>query len=435
MSIVNSVKGFVRTITGVLPLTLEGCVDEKSIIDYTIYGNSVQDGTPTPDTPVEVESVGEKTKNLFNYADYTTLTSYNGNDISANWLTIDGDLFYIKYDYYNGGCWLTPTKQWGLLAGTYTLSGKCKDNTIKENPNICYCGIRWSDDTRNAGWGKINSNDGEWYNFSYTFTITEDKTVKGIYLQNNGATAKSSICFTNIQLEEGSTATDYEPYGYKIPIKVSGKNLLSPQKWVSGQHLDGIIVYPNVDYITSMGENYIEANLAAWQGVASEKFEYAKVNTVGFKINKNRVVDDYTIYYIGLQGYDVDGKKTIFKQLSTSVVADKEYVFKKNNGDFVFGLTTKSVRLCILSRSQAITGLRVYDFYSTNDTATTYEPYHEPITTNIYLDEPLGAGQSINYKKDGLPTIPTFKGTSIISADTTVQPSNAEIEYYSNVKE
>ena len=59
MSIVNSVKGFVRNITGVFPLTLPNCVDSKSIIDYTIYGNSVQDGTPTPTTPIEVESVGE----------------------------------------------------------------------------------------------------------------------------------------------------------------------------------------------------------------------------------------------------------------------------------------------------------------------------------------------------------------------------------------
>lgn len=59
MSIVNRIKGFIRTITGVLSLTLEGCVDEESIIDYTLYGQSVQNGTPTPDTPVDVESVGE----------------------------------------------------------------------------------------------------------------------------------------------------------------------------------------------------------------------------------------------------------------------------------------------------------------------------------------------------------------------------------------
>lgn len=59
MSIVNRVKGFIRTITGTLPLTLANCVDEESIIDYTLYGQSVQNGTPTPETPIEVESVGE----------------------------------------------------------------------------------------------------------------------------------------------------------------------------------------------------------------------------------------------------------------------------------------------------------------------------------------------------------------------------------------
>ena len=59
MSIVNRVKGFIRTITGALPLTLESCVDEKSVTYYKLYGQSVQNGTPMPDTPIEVESVGE----------------------------------------------------------------------------------------------------------------------------------------------------------------------------------------------------------------------------------------------------------------------------------------------------------------------------------------------------------------------------------------
>lgn len=59
MSIVNSVKGFVRKISGMSPLTLPDCVDNDSLINYTIDGNSVQNGEPTPDTPIEVESVGE----------------------------------------------------------------------------------------------------------------------------------------------------------------------------------------------------------------------------------------------------------------------------------------------------------------------------------------------------------------------------------------
>ena len=59
MSIVNGIKGFVRTISGKFPLTLPHCVDGKSIIDYKIYGNSVQNGTPSPTNYVEVESVGD----------------------------------------------------------------------------------------------------------------------------------------------------------------------------------------------------------------------------------------------------------------------------------------------------------------------------------------------------------------------------------------
>ena len=33
-----------------------------------------------------------------------------------------------------------------------------------------------------------------------------------------------------------------------------------------------------------------------------------------------------------------------------------------------------------------------------------------------------------------LPKLPTFRGTSILNADTTTQPSDAEITYYSTLK-
>ena len=46
------------TVSGKPPLTLEKSVG-KDLEDYKIYGESVQDGTPTPETPIEVESVGD----------------------------------------------------------------------------------------------------------------------------------------------------------------------------------------------------------------------------------------------------------------------------------------------------------------------------------------------------------------------------------------
>lgn len=83
MSVVNSVKGFVRNITGVFPLTLTNCVDSRSIIDYTMYGNSVQNGTPTPDNPIEVESVGEFDESTGKYKIPIKVSS-NGKTVTTN---------------------------------------------------------------------------------------------------------------------------------------------------------------------------------------------------------------------------------------------------------------------------------------------------------------------------------------------------------------
>ena len=63
-----------------VPLVMESCVNNKKMKQFEVYGNSVQDGTPTPENPIEVESVGEfdadvgkykvpvvvKGKNIFN---------------------------------------------------------------------------------------------------------------------------------------------------------------------------------------------------------------------------------------------------------------------------------------------------------------------------------------------------------------------------------
>ena len=42
MSIVNKIKGFVRTVSGTPPIILEDCVDDQSVINYQIYGNTIQ---------------------------------------------------------------------------------------------------------------------------------------------------------------------------------------------------------------------------------------------------------------------------------------------------------------------------------------------------------------------------------------------------------
>ena len=73
-------------------------------------------------------------------------------------------------------------------------------------------------------------------------------------------------------------------------------------------------------------------------------------------------------------------------------------------------------------------------------TATPYEPYHEPITTPIYLPAPLYSGEVMRSdgtitRSDGTtetftaPQIPTLNGTTVIDVDTAVKPESMTIKY------
>ena len=54
------------------PLTMNNCKANKRMKQLEIYGNSFQDGTPTPDAPIEVQSVGELVTDVndVNYGKY-----------------------------------------------------------------------------------------------------------------------------------------------------------------------------------------------------------------------------------------------------------------------------------------------------------------------------------------------------------------------------
>ena len=50
---------------------------EDEVSNYRIYGNSIQDGTPSPTNPVEIQSVGDRTKNLLNKNNIVRADSLN----------------------------------------------------------------------------------------------------------------------------------------------------------------------------------------------------------------------------------------------------------------------------------------------------------------------------------------------------------------------
>lgn len=383
MSIVNRVKGFIRTVTGVFPLTLANCVDEESIIDYTLYGNSVQDDTTVSEAPVGVESVGERTRNILNPSNFTggIIVEYNGvrcykyrDGAKSNFSYTDNFKENTRYTFtirvYGGDNSKNTTVRFYYTDGTYNTQQIYKPNTV------------------------------------YRFTTTAGKTLQKI-VGGDAWNIERYIDLTVTQLENGTIATGYEPYGYKIPVTVSGKNILK------------------FSYINSALNSYAGLNITGHKDGS-------------ITINGTCTGDAQLAF-----SPQTPFLKSTSCRLYVTPTADDKYLVHTYNGHKA---TKNGVHISLLNdinkiylkvlKGAMFDNFTIYPMMiKGGKIGEEWEPYHEPITTNIYLDEPLGAGQSINYKKDGLPPIPTFNGTSIISADTTVRPSNAEIEYYSNVKE
>ena len=312
---------------------------------YKIYGNSIQNGTPKPETPIEVESVGDKTKNLFN------------NDTSL--------LEQVTYYTSSGSTGTRIGYKILLPPGTYTAHAEGTANT-----QYIY--------------GCINSSAGEFISTAHivvhnelrtqTFTINEGDI---LYLYNGSSNlvvnvAKELFSSFNIQIEEGSTATDYEPYGkYKIPVKVSGKNLFNKDNFV-----DGTQEKRQYDEDGNEVIFYRDAN-GALSNFLSRDIEF-KENTVYTLSLKIKASNGVRIPRIGI--YYTDG---------TYQVLDKT----PNNNEYnYYSITSQSGKTISKIGSENAWGVYGYILMNSiqieeGSTATDYES--PAIIKNIYLNEPL----------------------------------------------
>lgn len=153
-----------------------------------LIGNSTQGENPSPDNPQEIKSAGRKSKNLFNKN--TAKQGYEfpsvANDVETpreRWFV--SDFMPVK----SGAKYFISGKGTGAGCKMYN-----KDKVFVKNVQ--------------AHFGVI--------------TIEDNIT----YFRINGEIKD----LDKIQVEEGIVATDYEPYGYLLDVKVTGKNLFDREK-------------------------------------------------------------------------------------------------------------------------------------------------------------------------------------------------------------
>lgn len=320
-------QGFTREISGIPPLTLDAI--GKPLTEYRIYGNSVQDGTPSPENPIDVQSVGDKTANLFNENDVTY----------GYWITNIGDVSndVISARYNRDIAVITGkticVRAYGERPFNIAIGYYDADNTFVLRITSM-SGSLVSTPPANAAYGVVYVASDE---IQSTVPITPEK-----------------LASYKIMLTYGDS-TAYEPYGYKIPVVVTGKNLFDKAN----------TQWTNNSYLSETGELVEDSS---WR-----VYDYIPVRGMVFTIN-NQIGNVPCICLYDANKNLIAAQKYGGKKVTTITATEMAHYcrFSLYNG----------------SDSSPVIPLDILQLELGSE-STPYEPYHEPITTNIYLNEPL----------------------------------------------
>ena len=271
--------------------------------------------------------------------------------------------------------------------GTFTLSTTCPKQDNSSATNLFFL-------SGNVSTGANSSTNGVYNNHPVTVASLNGYVTIGYRAQSYDPRNYQTM------LNEGTTALPYEPYGYKVPVVISGKNLL--QNNATSQTVNGVTFTVNND-------KSITCNGTA-TGTAS-----ITINTI-FSINSTKI-----------SGCPMGGSWSSFELDLLNINTNNVDVMDTGNGGVIQNENSYRVRIRIAS-GYTCDNLTFYPMIRKVDIEDdTYEPYHEPITTNIYLDEPIEENESISLSDTNI-NIPTIRGTNILSFETTVQPSKVLIK-------
>lgn len=371
-------RGYARTATG-NPILLS---QVRSMANLSVLGNSAQSGTPSPDNPVEVVGSGERTGNLF---DISQITSKNGG-------YVDNNKIYIKNYSFTSG--ISPQKfleMTGLQIGdTFTCraqytqmqdysSGARYVNFIPKRSGLIGLTLfdYSSSSDKNNGF-RVSTIPSDFNNDNYY----------GLYFYggNISTPVESEIRATwnNFAIYKGAYDTEtlppYEPYGYKVAVQASGRNLFNINSIISNNNITNngneIVINAKRVYSDLKPSEFMEmTGLKPGDKFTSRCKTNVTAGTDGSAcriifINNSSGAAVYIFY-----GYSV---KTISIPADFSDNGYSTLVFDGvENGDSTFA------------------NLMVFKGAYTADTLPPYESYKPPQTFNVYMSKPLhGVGDA-----------------------------------------
>lgn len=216
-AVLSAASTILKTITGLAPLLL-GDALASPIHSLTQYGKCTQDGTPTPDAPVDIVTNNGVLKYSANMADVNEQTALVGYYISAQGAVLP--------DSYN---WV------------YKLFIPCKPNTtytLSMSQSVYFVSISEYSAPENSGF-VIRKTGSTGTNTSLTITTGANTNFLRFGANVDRAPVPlEEVLGINWMLNLGGTAMDYQPYveggiytdGTPEVLTVSGINLLDPSE-------------------------------------------------------------------------------------------------------------------------------------------------------------------------------------------------------------
>lgn len=338
------------------PLTLP---DIKKLKTLSILGNSTQDGTPSPDNPVDVVGTGERTGNLFDISQVgDTNTLYNdGEKLKVTAYSNSTNLSVEKFLAMTGlrpGDVFTVARQYEVINGT---------------ANSATGSIRFN---KKDGSGQFLIIPG---NKDVAINVVPDDFNSDIYSAINFYGVNSGnlkeVVFSEIQILKGSYTADtlppYEPYGYKVAVTASGRNLFDKSK------------------------AWAEYESIALEGNYTTKILKLKPNTIYYCKSFSPVESNDVVF--------LSSNKVVSLSISTAIALTTNNISRK----FENQITTKEDGYMYIGANNTVniddifqnTKLYIIEGSYTTETLPPYEPYKSPQSFNVYTPDVLhGVGDA-----------------------------------------
>ena len=367
--------GGVEEIEGVPPLTFQS--DGTPLLDYLISGNTVQNGTPTPDSPIQPQECGERTANLF---DSDVLLEAVGWEKHDNIYSGYSSALHNKFNSFD--------KCIPVDAAVANIKVMFK----YENLNTALFVVFWYTDGTSTQSSK-NGKSGEWTYLSGE--SDSNKTLKGIAFSYG---TNDIVELKEIMLNTGSTALPYEPYGYKIPILSNSTT--------TNVYLGEVQTTRKIKKLVLTGEE------DTWNksGAASNTFYFTVSDYLRRRINI-AICSHYTTQSNINGGAEMqNGNVSFYANSGTS----GNYLYVRDS-NFA---TVADFKTYLQQQYDAGTPVTVWYVLATPETATINEPL---MKIGDYADSIDKAGAGVN--------IPTSDGINTLSVNTSVQPSEVYIKY------